>query len=82
MLKNEYPERPCLGREHCGLPEFFFGGLQLSRRGQVGLWRLAEEPDQSFDVLGGCCEEELLAPAAQNLELHSGKSYTLWPSWN
>src|SRR5439155_16899190 len=45
-------KRPCLGREHCGLPEFFFGGLQLSRRGQDGLWRLAEEADQSFDVLG------------------------------
>jgi len=30
------------------------------------LWRLAEEADQSFDVLGGRCQEELLAN-----ELHS-----------
>jgi hypothetical protein len=74
VLKNDCPERSRLGREHCGLPEFFFGGLQLSRRGQVGLWRLAEEPDQSFDVVGGRCEEEFLANEHQSKQAQATQS--------
>jgi hypothetical protein len=41
--------------------EEFLAKMKLSCCRERGLWSLAEEADQSFDVLRGCSQEELLA---------------------
>ena len=67
VLKKEQRESVLLRLQVLHWDGFSFAvGLQLSGRGQDRAWPLAEEADQSLDVLGGRCQEELLTNKLQS----------------
>jgi len=59
VLKKGCSEGLLVGCEHRSEEEFSASG-RLSRCGERRLRPLAEEADQSLDVLGSCRQEELL----------------------
>jgi hypothetical protein len=57
---GSFPKQLGVPASSSAVPNSLAGRLQLTRRSQHGSCRLAEEADQSLNVLGGRRQEELL----------------------